>query len=395
MLATSRYKAFVCTGLVLVALARAGDFLAAANTSSASIRSSGGSNFVLIRPSSYGMAMQEPEASRCAEAGWADMRSIVSVYNIPAARLAIDSQLNALYAAGQRKITLFLWHFENEYTYPDNVYCTTVKAQAVLPVQYQANVRDLVRKIKQVGFNQLNFRFGPSNQSNPLGWTAWDEDQYQSNWSIVYNTRNLIYSSLNAVAGKNPKVVIDLAAEFAGTWMLPWEQGPEYKTKNAIKREYARRLWDDYTKHFGTLDTIGFSIVPAAREMIEAMIDVYDEVGRGRPASYGFDVYGNIEQVTTGDPSSIGLQFSYIKAALQAKSELGKEVYLQETYFNSPDLRRVLLEAEKTHGIALSYIYQWPLQYRTGVNYNVSDMSPFMFFLPGFNKTGVYRPSAG
>ena len=126
-----------------------------------------------------------------------DARSVIAVYDV--AKTAIDAKLQSLYAAGQTKISLVLWHFFNQYTYappetsyPDT-YCEMVKADGILTAQHQANLSALIATIKSIGFTQINFRFAPMDLSNPAGWSSWDETQFQSNFNVIVNTRQLIY----------------------------------------------------------------------------------------------------------------------------------------------------------------------------------------------------------
>ena len=85
----------------------------------------GGSNFVFINQHEYtGLPLGSVEMGNCSGA-MGDARSVIAVYDV--AKAAIDAKLRSLYAAGQRKISLVLWHFFNQYSYapPQTTYLNT------------------------------------------------------------------------------------------------------------------------------------------------------------------------------------------------------------------------------------------------------------------------------
>src|SRR5262249_14796873 len=146
------------------------------------------------------------------------LRSIIGVYHL--IKASTDAKIEALYAAGQRKISVVLWHWDSPYEYPNNMWCISIVTKGILPEQQQTNLRELMMKIKQAGSDKIDFRFAPDS---PTAWTEWREDEYQSDWNVIVNTRELIYDSLATVAGPSPRVLFDLAVEHAGTWAIPWE----------------------------------------------------------------------------------------------------------------------------------------------------------------------------
>src|SRR5260370_41584235 len=133
----------------------------------------GGSNFVFISQHEYPpMPLGSGEMGNCPAYALGDARSVIAVYDV--AKAAIDAKLRSLYAAGQRKISLVLWHFFNQYSYAPpqttylNTYCEMVVADGVLTSQHQANLAALIATIKTIGFTQINFPFAPMDISNPM-----------------------------------------------------------------------------------------------------------------------------------------------------------------------------------------------------------------------------------
>jgi len=183
--------------------------------------------------------------------------------------------------------------------------------------------------------------------------------QFQSNWNLIWQTRQLIYQSLKSVAGANPRVLYDLRG---GVW---WHVG---HLNHMVRRipvylQYVTTLWSVYTYNYGVSDTIGFSIVPGFSGQISAQISAYDSTTGGRPKAYGFDLYGNPASVAAGDYSSFDTQLDFISSELGAAGELSKELFVQETYFNSTLARNALSQATQK-GISFRYLFQWP--YRAG-----------------------------
>jgi hypothetical protein len=360
----------------------------------------GGSNFVFIGQHEYtALPLGSVEAGNCPYA-MGDARSVIAVYDV--AKAAIDAKLRSLYAAGQRKISLVLWHFFNQYTYAPpqttylNTYCEMVVANGVLTTKHQANLSALIATIKTIGFTQINFRFVPMDASNPMEWSSWDEAQFQSNWNLIWQTRQLIYQSLNSVSGANPRVLYDLGAELGGMSAVPQPYGP---VNPQVLWQYVTTLWSVYTYNYGVSDTTGFSIVPGFSGQISAQISAYDSTTGGRPNAYGFDLYGNLTSVAAGDYSSFDTQLDFISSELSAAGELSKELFVQETYFNSTLARNALSQATQK-GISFRYLFQWP--YRAGHAtdvVDVYDLSPYFsytssgasypfLFLPG---TFIYQ----
>jgi len=68
---------------------------------------------------------------------------------------------------------------------------------------------------------------------------------------------------------------------------------------------------------------------------------------------------------------------------LGERGELGKEIFIQETYFNSWDNRLALLRAVQDWGVPVRYVFQWPLRFGTDSGmgwpsgHNIDDLSPF------------------
>src|SRR5260370_34541840 len=167
---------------------------------------------------------------------------------------------------------------------------------------------------------------------NPLLWCSWNEVQFKSNWNLIWQPRQLIYQSMNSVPGANPRVLYDLGAELGGMWAVPQAYGP---VNPQVLQQYVTTLWSVYTSNYRVSDTTDFSIVPGFSGQISAQISAYDSTTGGRPDAYGFDLYGNTPAVAAGDYSSFDTQLYFISSELGPACKPSKELFLQETYFNS------------------------------------------------------------
>jgi hypothetical protein len=380
-------KRIICVTVVGASLAVLGHSDAAAADF---LSEPGGSNFVFISQHEYTSApLGSAEMGNCSAYAEGDARSVIAVYDV--AKAVIDAKLRSLYAAGQRKISLVLWHFFNQYSYAPpqttylNTYCEMIVADGILTSRHQENLSALIAAIKQIGFTQINFRFAPVDISNPRSWSSWNEAQFQSNWNLIWHTRQLIYQSLNSVPGANPRVLYDLGVELGGVWPVPQPYAP---VNPQVVQQYVTTLWSLYTYNYGVSDTIGFSIAPGFPGQISAQISAYDSTSGGRPNAYGFNLYGDEASVASGDYSSFDTQLDFISWELGAAGELSKELFVQETYANSILTRNALSRAAEK-GISFRYLFQWP--YRAGDPADVDDvydLSPYF----SYASTGLSCP---
>src|SRR5258707_6664344 len=265
-----------------------------------------------------------------------------------------------------------------------------VFAYGVNSTKHQANLSSLIATIKTSGFTKINFRFGPTVVSNPMEWNSWNEVQFQSNWNLIWQPRQLIYQSLNSVPGASPpRVLFDLGAELGGMWAVPQQYGP---VNPQVLRQYVTTLWSVYTSNYGVSDTTGFSIVPGFSGQISGQISAYDSTTGGGPKSYGFDLYGNEPAVAAGGYSSFDTQLDFISSELGSAGEPSKELFVQETYFNSMLARNALSQATQK-GISFRYLFQWP--YRAGHAtdvVDVFDLSPYFSYASSGASYPLFSP---
>ena len=254
----------------------------------------------------------------------------------------IKEQLKKMYEMGQRQITLNLWYVESSKTdsskrWPDNIFIHTVVPQnAALTKLHEKNLKDLLKNIKETGYQKIYFRFCTQGGASPNDWDKWEEKKYQNNWNFIVNVRSVIKSEL----GSSVPVIFDLDGEYGGS------------TTNQAAT-YTKRLWSDYVKKFGPSDSYGFSFAVTPGRVKE-MIKIYDEVGT-RPSMYALDVYGKI----FGLPS----EYEQLRSPAQELKEAGedkKPVIIQETYENNVKAAAGFLKAKKDYNLNIRAVFQWP-----------------------------------
>ena len=251
---------------------------------------------------------------------------------------AVIQQLTNMRNAGQKKIAFVIWHRRLD---------PTVKNQNVTPGafimsrsgelfwQYEQNIINVMKKIKELGFNEVQIRFCAMGQGQPLGWEKWNELYFLENWSFLVNVRNAVESVL---AGSNIQRWYDLHAEGGG----------QTRGKNP---EYNRRMWDNYVSTFGTNDTYGVSVVPCEGRISGMIVNLRASTMKYNPSQYAIDIYGEPEAA-----------LEIVKKELRSKNEHRKPIIIQETYYNNAKQFRLLNKKAKSLNLKLRTIMQWPLE---------------------------------
>lgn len=263
------------------------------------------------------------------------VKSVIANYNENPK--LIENQLKTMYAGGQRQITLILWYIESDYPQSSFPYSYAVIPQnAHLSPQKEKNLRDLLAKIKEIGFQKIYFRFSSQGSAYPMNWSSWDETKYQNNWNFIKNTRTAIKDELK----DSVPVIFDLDVEYGGV-------------DSGQAKTYSKKLWADYTNNFGVSDTYGFTISPVPGRVTE-MIKMFDSVGK-RPPMYAFDVYGKM-----GTNLDEYQQLQYLSEELAKAGEIEKPVLIQESFENNTSAYFNFLRAKKDFNIKITSIFQFP-----------------------------------
>jgi hypothetical protein len=246
----------------------------------------------------------------------------------------VASDLRSMFEHGQRKISLFCWYMPITWPVENHQWGHVIDSHGgVMYEQHQENVIRLIELIKEIGFNELHFRFGAQGDKAVVDqWTDWRPAQFQENWAFVNSVRNLVDANK-----RDLKVVFDLAAEHARREL----------STNSNMQLYCRRMWKLYTEAHGPDDCAAFSIIHGGTGLAN-MLRVFKLAHLPTPACYLFDSYGSeYSSLTTA------------ASVLQAEGEIEKPVYIQETFYNDAtsyaDIKRAVTETN----LNFQCIFQW------------------------------------
>ena len=239
----------------------------------------------------------------------------------------ITAQLAQMYAGGQRRLRIAIFHQHA----PDSGTTMDSSTGDLSPAD-RDQLSGLLAAVKQAGFQEIEVAFMPIGQDDPHGWSAWDDSSYQEDWSLIQHLHPLI-----AAAGIPYR--IDLLNEG-----MPMSNQP-------VLRQYATRLWSDYTANFGKADTVGFSMTVWIADRATQMGAVY---GSNPPDVFDLHLYGD---------SWNGDEYSQFVDADQKMTSLGyhQSWIIGETYYDDATAAGGIQRAIAQTGRSVLYLTQWPL----------------------------------
>jgi hypothetical protein len=247
--------------------------------------------------------------------------------NYDTATAEIDGQLEVMYRNGQRRLRIPIYHGR------DIAGGTNMESRGGdLTPRCRENFRRLLATIHRIGFSEIIVGFFPQGWNNPARWTSFQPDIYEENWQLITHLRPIILEA-------HIRYRIDL-----------WNEGTPGPGQ-PIVLVYCQRLWNQYAGSYGTRDTVGFSIVPAADRLQTVS------------AIYGDSQFGN-----HGSPRVLDLHF-YKDAAARFESAatiLRAAGYRQpwiigESYYNDRVEAGALRQAAHANRQKVLFLLQWPL----------------------------------
>ena len=245
----------------------------------------------------------------------------------------IDASLAALYAQGQRRLRLMLWHWNSV----NGVVAWVLRSDGgAFEPQIQANLVAFLAAVKETGFEEVVIAFAPVGTNQPWWWAEWREDVYQENWNLVYATTQLIKSV-------GIPYVIDLGNEMSPT------------NTHTVMKQYAAKLWNNFTYWEGTARTIGFSVNSSADavSLAAALSEVY---AWNRPVAFDVHFYGLL---WAGLPDDYTL-FMTVHNAFKARG-WNQPWMIGETYYNDSAAADGYKRAMGRSGRRVKFLLQWPL----------------------------------
>jgi len=242
-------------------------------------------------------------------------------------RDTITAQLGQMYDNGQRRLRIGIFHQHG----PDTGTVMDSSTGDLSPANRRQLV-ELLAAVKKAGFQEIEVAFHPQGGDEPHDWDAMNEAAYQEDWGVIANLHQLI-----AAAGIPYR--IDLLNEG-----MPMSTEP-------VLRQYAHRLWADYTARFGKADTVGFSMTVWIADRATQLPAVY---GDNPPDVFDVHLYGDY---WNGD------EYSQFVQADKKMTSLGyhQPWIIGEAYFDdgwvADDIRRAI----GATGRQVRYLTQWPL----------------------------------
>lgn len=315
---------------------------------SARAQSRGGSNLVWYQVDSACVA--EPQA-------------VLTDYHLPDVRSQVVDTLAAMRAAGQRRVSVIIFHAHGDNSNPDGTVNELVldSTGGTLAKTYLYNLRDLLADIRSGGFEEVLLRFAPQWINNPQDWKdngGFNEALFAENWSVIQQVRPYV------VAAGIP-YRIDLMVEglprariFAGQIIANDPDNDEWT-------EYAQRLWENYVDAYGKADSIGFSSVAGPDlQKTDARVEHLNTVYRvhgvvDRPNVIGVDFYpaNGIDE---------GQFFSKWSEELDKEGLTELPIIIPEAYYDDASSAALLQSAMTETGRPVPYLLQWPLQRDAG-----------------------------
>lgn len=265
---------------------------------------------------------------------------VVANYHHHAALLR--DQLEAMYAAGQRRLRIPIFHMHGQNT------GTVMDSQGgTLSEQHRQNLRDLLKDIRDIGYEAVIIGFFPIGPYNtPFEWTTWREEAYQENWGLIVDLR---------------PIVVDAGIPYLFDLM---NEGAPQPSQTQL-RAYVGRLWRDYAEAFGTEDTVGFSIIGDSPARYQTLASILDSTGYGRPTAYELHFY---EDISTN--------FQRMDAAMVAQGD-HRPWIIGETFYNDAISAQALARLSSRRRIL--YILQWPITRNRGCDGHCDVAPPKAF----------------
>ncbi len=251
-----------------------------------------------------------------------------AIYNYNTAAATINSQLQLMYFNGQRRLRIPIYFARgiNSGTIMDST-------GGNLASQFQTNLANLLAAIKTTGFEEIEVGFFPQSANNPVQWTAFSDDYFQENWTLIQNLRPIVVAS-----------GIPYHLDLLNEGIPP----PGY----APMLQYDQMLWNDYVAMFGSADTVGFSIIADSAHASQVS-SVYG------PSSYGSSGSPQLFDVHIYDET--GASFATASSSLNAQGYQSVPWIIGEAFYNDAAEAASLRQQANSTGQKVLYLTQWPV----------------------------------
>jgi hypothetical protein len=250
------------------------------------------------------------------------------IYNYDTATATINSQLQQMYSNGQRRLRIPIYFARgiNSGTIMDST-------GGNLSPQFQANLANLLAAIKAAGFEEIEVGFFPQSANNPVEWTAFSDDYFQENWTLIQNLRPIVVNS-----------GIPYHLDLMNEGIPP----PGYDAM----LQYDQMLWNDYVAMFGSADTLGFSIIADSAHAGQVSA-VYG------PSAYGSSGSPQLFDVHIYDETGVSFETAF--DSLNAQGYQGVPWIIGEAFYNDATEAASLRQEANSTGQKVLYLTEWPV----------------------------------
>ena len=124
----------------------------------------------------------------------AEPQAILTDYHQPGVRTRVLDTLGAMFGAGQRRVSVIIFHAHGGGADPEGLVNELVldSTGGTLNKQYVTNLGKLLADIRDAGFEEVLLRFAPQWINNPQDWKdngGFNEVLFAENWSLIQNLR--------------------------------------------------------------------------------------------------------------------------------------------------------------------------------------------------------------
>jgi len=256
------------------------------------------------------------------------------IYHYDTATSTINSQLQAMYDNGQRRVKLpiYFGHGLDTGTVMDST-------GGDFSTRFRTNLTNLLAEIKSIGFEEIEIGMYAQGANwvalNTTDWSTWNEPIFDETFNLIYNLHPIF-------ANSGLLYRIDLLPEGIPT---------TYASNYSVWLEYDQKLWNYYVYTFGKDDTVGFSVIPTA-DYVAQIPNVYGDSpfgNHGSPYLYDFHIYENAYS-----------NFTTVVSLLNAQG-YNPGWIIGEAFYNDSSEASALASAITDTGQSVFYVAQFPM----------------------------------
>ena len=274
-------------------------------------------------------------------------------------RFIARRQMAAMYKRGMRRLSLGVY-----FMHQPAAGGTLIDSNDPVEVaQIAANLAQILADVKILGYEEVLFRFFPTNNINPSQpeFPHRNSDAYgprvDEYWNLIQTLRPVLADS--GIAYRTDLMVEGVPRD-SNNVLIPERDRYKYPANNEWSRT-VRTLWQRYVAAYGSSDTVGFSFLVdednnRMRSRVRHMRYVYEVA---YPQVFALDIYA-------GQNWDEYDKFSLMDLHMREQNPSGAQWdetpwVVAETYYEDPLAAAGLVQAINETGRTVLYLTQWPL----------------------------------